>query len=79
MITTRQIKGTIKVTAFCVDYDVEFVYTPGWPGSCTEPPEPAEVEVLTVCIDGWELQDHLNQQVLDEISLQIKCFDFTGE
>ncbi len=69
-------KFTKVITAYGVDFDVEFWGSPGRRGTWNNPPEPAEVEDLIVSLGGQEITDLLTQNTLDEIktkALEIAC------
>lgn len=65
-----------NITVLDVDFDVRFKYSHGWEGSHWEPPEPPEVEIEEVILDGWIvteiISDWTMQQIKDKIEIPNK-------
>ncbi len=61
-----------KVTVCCIDFDVEFeVFGRNRAATFYDPPEYEEVEVECICIEGWDVTNVLDRNVIDQIKNEL--------
>ena len=67
-------KDIERITLCNTDLDVEFTYTKGCDGNYLNAPEPDEVEIWNVFLNGVDIKDLLSNWALDYIEEQIKNY-----
>jgi hypothetical protein len=78
-------KYSVEVKYLGIYWEVEYDYYPGYPGSREDPPEPPELEIVNVYVNGenaldlyWSLTDDAVQGLYERVCEEANKDEWEG-